>query len=239
MTDQKIFRITGISALACIATFFIEFPFYLVRTPWPGLAASDKLADFAARNGTNVMCCVFMDFIILTLLMIFLAGVRHLIRHANPQHEWLASLFFGVGMVFVTLTVVADSLQGATVVDAFNPPGDGVIIRAMMESTILMYGAVALWLMALFMAILSYVTLASGVLPKWSAWVGYACALVCLAFVPTMFVHHVDMMGFYNPAGWGAEAIVNGFPLAVWVIVVGILMLRKAGKRDPAGAQAE
>jgi hypothetical protein len=227
MNDQKIYRIAGISALACIATFFIEFPFYLVRTPWPGLAASDKLADFSARNGTNIMCCVFLDFIILTLLMIFLAGVRHLIRLANPQHEWLASLFFGVGLVFVTLTVVADSLQGATVVDAFNLPGDGVIVRAMWESTILMYGAVALWLLAFLMAILSYVTLASGVLPRWSAWLGYACALACVAFVPTMFVHHVDMMGFDNPAGWGAEAIANGFPLAVWVIVIGILMLRK------------
>ena len=110
MTDQKIYRIAGISALAGIAVFFIEFPFYLVRTPWPGLAASDKLGDFAARNGTNVMCCVFLDFIILTLLMIFLAGVRHLIRQANPEHEWLASLFFGVGLVFVALTFVADSL---------------------------------------------------------------------------------------------------------------------------------
>jgi hypothetical protein len=235
MNDPKIYRIAGISALACIATFFIEFPFYLVRTPWPGLAASDKLADFAARNGTNIMCCVFLDFIILTLLMIFLAGVRHLIRHAD--HEWLASLFFGVGVVFVTLTVVADSLQGATVVDAFNSPGDGVIVRAMLESTILMYGAVALWLLALLMAILSYVTLASGVLPRWSAWLGYGCALACLVFVPTMFVHHVDMMGFYNPAGWGAEAIANGFPLAVWVIVVGILMVRKSSKRDPAVLQ--
>jgi hypothetical protein len=63
-------------------------------------------------------------------------------------------------------------------------------------------------------------------------------ALACLAFVPTMFVHHVDLFGFYNPAGWGAEAIANGFPLAVWMIVVGILMLRKAGKRDPAASQA-
>ena len=239
MNDPKIYRIAGVSALACIATCFIEFPFYLVRTAWPGLAASDKLGDFAARNGTNIMCCVFLDFIILTLLMIFLAGVRHLIRQANPRHEWLASLFYGVGLVFVTLTVIADSLQGATVVDAFNLPGDGVVIRAMWESSILMYGSVALWLLAFLMAILSYVILASGVLPRWSAWLGYACALACLAFVPTMFVHHVDMMGFYNPAGWGAEAIANNFPLAVWVIVVGILMLRKrAPALDSAGGVA-
>src|ERR1039458_9002797 len=203
MNDQKNYRIAGVSALASIATCFIEFPFYLVRTAWPGLTASDKLGDFAARNGTNIMCCVFLDFIILTLFMIFMAGVRHLIRRADPQHEWLASLFFGVGLVFVTLTVVADSLQGATVVDAFNPPGDGVVIRAMWESTILMYGTVALWLLAFLMAILSYVTLASGALPRWSAWFGYACALACVAFVPAMFVRHVDMLGFYNPAGLG------------------------------------
>ena len=214
MNDQKNYRIAGVSALASIATCFIEFPFYLVRTAWPGLTASDKLGDFAARNGTNIMCCVFLDFIILTLFMIFMAGVRQLIRRADPQHEWLASLFFGVGLVFVTLTVVADSLQGATVVDAFNPPGDGVVIRAMWESTILMYVTVALWLLAFLMAILSYVTLASGALPRWSAWFGYACALACVAFVPAMFVRHVDMLGFYNPAGLGVEAFANTFPLA-------------------------
>jgi len=239
VTDQKIYRIAGISGLACMATFFIEFPFYLVRSAFPGLAASSELPDFAARNATNIMSCVFLDLIILTLLMIFFAGVRHLIRQANPQHEWLASLFFGVGLVYVTLTFVADSLQASIVIDALNPPADGVIIRAMLESTLLLYGSIALWLMAFFMAILSYVTLLSSALPRWSAWVGYACALACLAFVPTMFVHHVDLFGFYNPAGWGAEAIANGFPLAAWMIVVGILMLRKAGKRDPAASHAE
>jgi hypothetical protein len=235
MNDQKIYRITGISALACIATFFIEFPFYLVRSPWPGLTASDKLGDFAARNGTNIMCCVFLDFIILTLLMIFLAGLRHLIRRANPQHEWLASLFFGVGLVFVALTFVADSLQGTVAVDGFNLPADGVIVRAMFEGTILMYGAVALWLLAFLMAILSYVTLADGILPRWSAWFGYGCSLVCLAFVPAMFVRHVDLLGFYNPAGLGVEAFANGFPLAAWMIAIGVALLRK---RTPSPGQS-
>ncbi|MGO9322924.1 MAG: hypothetical protein ACLP07_00045 [Terracidiphilus sp.] len=234
MNDQKIYRIAGICSLASIATFFIEFPFYLVRSPFPGLAASSKLPDFAARNATNIMSCVFLDLIILTLIMIFMAGVRHLIRQANPQHEWLASLFFGVGPVYVALTFVADSLQASTVIDAFDPPADGVIIRAMMESTLLLYGSIALWLMAFFMAVLSYVTLSGGALPRWSAWVGYACALACLAFVPTMFVHHVDMFGLYNPACLGAQAFANGFPLAAWMIVVGILMIRKSGQRDPA-----
>jgi len=33
MTDQKIYRIAGISALALHRNFFIEFPFYFVRSP--------------------------------------------------------------------------------------------------------------------------------------------------------------------------------------------------------------
>jgi hypothetical protein len=236
VTDQKIYRISGISALACIATFFVEFPFYFVRSSFPGLAASDKLGDFTVRNATNIMCCVFLDFIILTLMMIFLAGVRHLIRQANPQHEWLASLFFGVALVFVTLTFVADSFQGSIVIDAFDLPADGVIIRAMLESTLLLYGSIALWLIALLMAILSYVTFLSGALPRWSAWVGITCAIVCLAFVPTMFVHRVDMFGLYNPACLGAQAFANGFPLAVWMIVVGVLMVRKREPGAVSGA---
>jgi len=53
MNDQKNYRIAGVSALASIATCFIEFPFYLVRTAWPGLTASDKLGDFAAPEQTQ------------------------------------------------------------------------------------------------------------------------------------------------------------------------------------------
>jgi hypothetical protein len=52
-----------------------------------------------------------------------------------------------------------------------------------------------------------------------------------------MFIPRIDLNGFYNPAGWGPQAIANGFPLAVWMIVVGVLMMRKPGKRDPAALQ--
>jgi hypothetical protein len=233
MTDQKIYRIAGISGLASIFTCFIEFPFYFVRTNVPGLSESSKYPDYAARNATNIMSCVFLDLIILALLMVFFAGIRHLIRKGNPQHEWLASLFFGVGLVFVTITFVSDSFQGTIVIDAFDPPANGAIMRALTESMLLLYGSIALWLLAFFMVILSYVTQQSSILPRWSAWVGYACALIELAYVPTMFVHHVDFFGWYNPACLGAEAFANSIPLFVWTIVIGILMIRK---REPVRA---
>ncbi|HVN18946.1 MAG TPA: hypothetical protein VMU05_09240 [Dongiaceae bacterium] len=226
MEDQKVYRRTGACGLAAIAAFFVEFPFYLVRAGFPGVTDPGKISDFTATYGTNVMICVFFDFIILTLFMIFLAGFRHLIRQADKQYEWLGTLIFGVGLVYVTLTLVADSLQAATVVDARTIPGNGVIIRAMLESTFLMYGSVALFLMAVFMALAGYAGAASRALPAWSAWVGYLCALCCLVFVPSMFVGSPDIMHFYNPAGWGPEAIASGFPLAAWMITIGILMVR-------------
>jgi hypothetical protein len=50
-----------------------------------------------------------------------------------------------------------------------------------------------------------------------------------------MFVGSPDLMHFYNPAGWGPEAIASGFPLAVWMITVSVLMIRV---RKPVGARA-
>ena len=247
MTDQRIYRVAGFCSLATVAVFFIEFPFYLVRGPFPSMAQSNKLPDFAARNATNIMSCVLLDLVILSLFMIFAAGFRHLIRRVDPQQEWLGTLFLGVGLVYATLTLVADSLQAATVIDALTAPADPIIIRGMMESMYLMYGAVALWLLALLMAIAGFATLTSTSptnleetspkIPKWSGWVGFACAAACLAFVPSMFCGHPDPAAFYNPAGWGPVGIAAGFPLAVWMIAVGIVMLRRPDKRGTIASE--
>lgn len=55
MTDQRIYRIACVCSLPSIATFFIEFPFYLVRSAFPSMAEASKLPDFAVRNATNIM----------------------------------------------------------------------------------------------------------------------------------------------------------------------------------------
>jgi len=235
MDNLRVCRWSGACALASIAVFLIEFPFYLVRGAFPGVTDAEKLADFAAGNATNIMVCVFLDLIILALLMVFVAGMRDLIRRGDPRHEWLTTLFFGFSVVYVTITLVADSLQAATVIDALTMPANATIIRTMMESMYLMYGAVALFLMALMMAIAGYAGVASRALPAWTGWLAYGCAAACLGFVPTMFVGHPDPNAFYNPAGWGAVAIAAGVPLAVWMVAIGIVMLRMR-KPVPTGA---
>jgi hypothetical protein len=234
MNDLRIYRWTGACGLAAIALFFVEFPIYFLRGAFPPLADSLKLSTFIARNTANILTVVVLDMVIYCLFLVFLAGFRHLIRQTGPEHEWVATLVFGVGLVYTTLTLVADSLEGTTALDALATRADPSAIRALTEAQFLLFGSVALILMALLMAAASYAILASKALPRWSGWVGYAGAVVCLVFVPSMFSGAPDLTGFYNPAGWGPTGIAAGFPLAIWTIVVCILMI---GKRPfvPAG----
>jgi len=122
MSDLKVSHRAGMIGLASIVVFLVEFPFYLVRGPFPTMAEPARLADYAARNSTNIMTCLLLDLAILGCFMIFTAGLRHVIQQADPKQEWLGTLFFGVGLVYVTLTLVADSLQAATVIDALSRP---------------------------------------------------------------------------------------------------------------------
>lgn len=45
--------------------------------------------------------------------VVFLAGFRQVIKQARPDHEWVASLVFGAGLVVITLELAGDALQGA------------------------------------------------------------------------------------------------------------------------------
>ena len=109
MSDVKIYRWTGACGLASIALFLVEFPLYFLRGPMPSFEAATKLDAYATRNATNMLTVIFLDMVIYCLVLVFLAGFRHLVRQARPECEWLGTLVFGVGLVYTTLTLVADS----------------------------------------------------------------------------------------------------------------------------------
>lgn len=222
-------------ALASLLLVALEYPLYFARGAFPSSYDGNAIVEFTVRNSRNIMACVLMDLPILALLVVFFAGFRHLIHCADATLEWLTSVFWGLGLVYVTLTLVADSLQGATVVDALSVPPNATALRGMLESMCLLYGSVALFLMSAFIALGGALVHVTRALPLWSAAAAYVCSVACFAFVPSMFVGHVDITGFYNPAGWGPLALAAGVPLGVWVAITGALMLRHA----PSGARAE
>lgn len=226
LNDLKICRYAGACGLLSVALFLVEFPLYFLRGPMPSLMGGANLTVYAVRNASNMLTVVFLDMLIYCLFLIFLAGFRHLIRGAGAGHEGLATLVFGTGLVYTTITLVADSLQGTIALDALTGAPDPSLIRTLMECQFLLFGSIGLVLIGLLLASASLAISLSGALPAWAAWIGYGGALLSLAFVPSLFAGPPDLTAFYNPAGWGTTGVIAGFPLAIWMIAVGILMLR-------------
>lgn len=158
---------------------------------------------------------------IFVCLLFFMAGF---IQKAREQ-EWLATLFFGIGLVYSALTLVSDSITGGVGLDTVGGNPDPAAIRVMNESTILMFGSVGLILIAALLVLAGTLTFTSAALPKWTGWVAIAAAILNFAFIPSMYFGN-DPQGFYTASGWG-PAVGATFPFLLWILVTSIAMIRK------------
>jgi len=167
------------------------------------------------------------DPLIMFGFVVVLAGFRHLIRQARPEHEWLATLVFGVGVLLVTIELVADGLEAGAALDTVAK-GEPTVVRGLMEASFPLYGAIGMIMSALLLASAGYATLVTGVLRRWTGWFAYAGAAINLAIAPSI-------LGGTDPtAFWSASGYVTFIPqvaMVVWFLVASISMLRlrKAG----------
>lgn len=227
MNDLKVAHRTGILGLLCIVFWLSQFPLYMMADPnvsiYDGAASAKDL--YALRN--IAFTRILLDQCLYVTMMLFAAGLRHLIRKAREDYEWLGTLLFGTTIVWLSVTLVADGLQGGAVLDAISGAADASAVRALQEGTILIYnGSTAFAITAFFLAVAGYCTFGTGVLPQWSGWLAYAAAALCIACVPAMYFGSINYNGFYNAGGWG-PAIIANFPPAIWFIAASILLIRK------------
>jgi hypothetical protein len=160
-------------------------------------------------------------------MLVFAAGLRHLIRQARPDTEWIGTLLFGAALGWVAVTVVADGLEGGAVLDTLNGNADPSAVRALVAGTLLIYnGSIAFAITGLFLGAAAWATFDSGVLPRWTAWIAVVGAVLCTASVPAMYGGPVDYSGFYNAGGWG-PAIVANFPPMMWFLAVSVILIRR------------
>ena len=125
------------------------------------------------------------------------------------------------------MTLVANGLEGAAVIDTLGGQADPSAVRGLIEGTLLIYnGAIAFVITGLFLGAAGYATFATGVLPRWTGWVAYAGAALCALFVPTMYRGPVDISKFYNIGGL-VPALIANFPCAIWFLVASLAMIRK------------
>lgn len=222
-------RWTGVFALAVVVDTWVQFPLYsMVGTPPPaynGAAFAEHL--YAIR--TVAFTRVILDLALYVAMMIFAARFAQLIRMARPDFGWLATLVFGSAAVWMGVTLVADGLEGGATLDTLGGNADPSAVRALIAGTLLIYnGSTAFVMTALFVGAAGYATFITGILPRWTGWLAYVAAALCVLSVSVIYSGPLDYTGFWNPGGWG-PAVVANFPPLMWFLVVGIVMVRRRG----------
>ena len=86
-------------------------------------------------------------------MLVFAAGLRHLIRQARAASEWIGTLLFGAALGWVAVTVVAARLIGGAVLSTLNGNPHPSAVQALIAGTLLIYnGSIAFAITGLFLA---------------------------------------------------------------------------------------
>jgi len=225
MNDSKVFRLAGAFGLAAGVLTVIEFPLWMLGGMPPSFSNIQAFSAYVSSTSVFYLHRTVLDMFIFVFLMVFMAGFRQVIIQKAREAEWLATLFFGIGMVYSALTLVSDSITGGVGLDTVGGNPNPTAIRTLTESTILMYGSVGLILIGSMLVLAGYLTFTSAALPKWTGWVAIVAAMLNFAFVPSMYFGN-NPQGFYTASGWGS-AVGATFPFLLWVLVTSVAMIRK------------
>jgi hypothetical protein len=211
MNDAQVRLITGSAGVAIGTGSLVALPLYFMYSgPPPDW-------NVFTRGLVGLITCAF--------LIVFIAGLSHLIRRADAGYEWIASLVYAAGMLFVAVSLVAISLEAGVIFGAPHGGLDPTIDGTLAEGNILIHGSIKRMLTVVLLVSAGYAVLRTRMLPGWLGGAAYFTALFNLVFVPSMYFGK-DASRFYSAIGWGNSAFCASF-LAYWILAVGITMLRQ------------
>jgi hypothetical protein len=98
MYDLKVRRLTAVFGLAIVALNWAMFPLYLIPGPAPQYQDTARFIDYWTTINGFVLTRVLLDILECACLLVFAAGLRHLIRQARSEYEWVGTLTFGAGL---------------------------------------------------------------------------------------------------------------------------------------------
>lgn len=224
--NVNFWRWTGAFGLAVVALSWAQFPLYMMGGA-PAAYNGAALAESFHASSTVVFTRILLDLGLYVALMIFAARFAQLVMKARAGLEWLAMLIFGSAAVWIGVTLVANGLEGGAALDTLGGKADPSAVRALVDGYLLTYnGSIAFVITALFVGAAGYATFATGILPRWTGWLGYVATVLCVASASVIYAGPLDYSGFWNPGGWG-PAIIASFPPLIWFLVVGVVMVWK------------
>ncbi len=223
---------SGAFGLAFVVLEIAGVVTFLVGGQPPGIADSAKFADYIGKNQTTLLTGAWLTALAGPCFLIWIAGVRSVLRKAGEDWEWAAALFFGTSIAAVATATVAGGIFAAAVVDTTTRT-EPAAVKGLFEAGGLILGTVIWFLTALAAAVAAFVTTRTRVLPRWTAWVGYAAAVLNLITTGSIYGGG-DPSGFYTATGF-AGIVLGLLPFLIWITCLGVVMLRMT---VPAGAPA-
>ena len=189
----------------------------------PGVSDTTKFADWMAGNVGKVAAFAWIGSVAFVVLLPFLVGIRGVMRSARGEWEWVAGVAFAASISFVALVLIHYAMFAATTIDT-TVNGDPAALKALYLGGAVIGGTIAWPAAALVMLAASYVITKSGVLPLWTAWVGYLAAALSLILSLSIFGGG-DTRSFFTATGHAAAAF-GYLPFSIWVASLSIAMLR-------------
>ncbi|MBM7785831.1 hypothetical protein [Tenggerimyces flavus] len=206
MNVQTIRKATGLTGLIAAILTLIEVPLYFVYSGPPPDA--------------NVLFRSLLGLLGLTLLFVFITGIRQLIKEADRSYEWLGTLTATAGGAWLTVLLVSTGLEVGAVIAAPDPIDPTISV----SGTYLLYGTIARLLEGLFALSLGIAVIKTAIAPRWVGRSAIAIAAINAAFVPSMFFGNVPA-NFYAANGWGTTASMGALTM-IWLIAVNVAILR-------------
>ena len=217
---------TGAAAIAVAVLTVLEFTIRQVTVgARPGLQQGEALVRFTAETSGGTLGVILTDTFLMAAIMVFLAGYRQIVTQVRPDIQWIADLAFSAGVAYVAVTLVGDGMEAGAALDATTPGGgDAVVIRTLTVGHAMLFGSIGCVLTALVSAASGYLTLITAALPRWTGVLAMAVAVANIVAVGTAF-GGTDDTSFHAAGGWGTAALAT-FPWLVWVVAVGVVVIR-------------
>ena len=225
-------RLSGAAGVIAVLLLLVGAPLFIMMGAPPAVSDAATYAEYLTGINRLALTTKLINTVYVVGFILFITGIRELIRNRGANCEWAASLVFAGGLTSSIVILVGDVLGAAAALDTYSRP-DATAIRALTEATLPAFGAIGLTMTALFLVPASWGLLAARTIPTWTGWMGYAVALLSLIAAGTIFGGN----DFLNTTIWGGSTsaglysyayLVAGLALQLWMIVVGICMFRLA-----------
>lgn len=238
MENKRLIKWSGIIGLIGGILLLLEIPLWIIPGDAGPINDASAHIEYLGRIRKIAFTRIFIDIFMYMCWMVLFIGLRQLIIIKNKKYEWIATLSLGAGIVWWSVSLVADGLEGAAVLMSSEKNIDPGSVKTLVYSTLLIYnGSIAFAVTGLYMASVGYAILATLVLPRWIGWLSWFSFITCISAIPAMYADKVDTYGFYNVAGWG-PAIVANIPPLIWIFAVSIKMIQKSNKAEELTMQS-